>query len=180
MTNSKATAGISKKCKKCKLSILEGIVFRVHKTNGEQSICRSCEAKIAKEYRKNNPDKIVKIKKKYRDNHYGTIKHHVQEKISTWRKTSCVPSDLTVNYLIELYNNQNGLCYYSGENMVFGWVDGKIHHNSLSLDKLDPSKGYVQGNVVWCKYLINTMKTDLTEFEFYSMLSKILEIKNER
>jgi hypothetical protein len=63
--------------------------------------------------------------------------------------------------------------------MIFGWVDGKIHHNSLSLDKLDPKLGYIKGNVVWCTYLINTMKQDMTEKEFYDFIQTILEKKNQ-
>lgn len=177
MTSSTPDNGIGKKCKKCGLSASEGISFRVHKRNGEQSICRSCEAKIAQEYRKNNPDKIAKNKKRYHQNHRGTIKHHVQEKIATWRKASSVPSDLTVDYLCALYDQQDGYCYYSGEKMIFGWVDGKVHHNSLSLDKLDPSKGYVQGNVVWCTYLTNTMKQNMTEIAFFNYLNNLRERK---
>lgn len=151
----------------------------VSKINNEEcsrprSRCRDCESKAYKIYSTNNKEKVKETAKRHHEKNVGTIKYHVQEKIATWRKASIVSSNLTVDYLVDLYNKQNGYCYYSGEKMVFGWVDGKVHHNSLSLDKLDPSKGYVQGNVVWCSYLTNTMKRDLTETEFSAMLSKIL------
>jgi hypothetical protein len=156
-------------------------VFGLHKyktKNGisyqERSTCQACEAKAAREYMSANKDKRVEAKRRHREKYHGTIKYHVQEKISTWRKASVISSDLTVDYLITLYNEQGGYCHYSKEKMIFGWVDGKVHPNSLSLDKLDPAKGYVQGNVVWCTYLINTMKQNMTEAEFYVLLSKIL------
>lgn len=90
-------------------------------------------------------------------------------------KASNIASDLTVEYLVELYSQQNGCCYYSNEKMVFGWIDGKVQHNTLSLDKLDPTKGYVKENVVWCSYLANTMKQDMNEQQFYNYMLKILE-----
>lgn len=184
MTNSQPAQGIEKTCKVCKQPASDSVVFGFHKYKlknrisfSERSTCRSCEARIAREYMAANKNKRAEAKKKQREKNYGTIKYHVQEKISTWRKASSVLSDLTVEYLIDLYNQQDGYCYYSGEPMLFGWVDGKIHHNSLSLDRLDPSKGYIQGNVVWCSYLVNTMKQNMNDYEFYEILKKILKNK---
>jgi hypothetical protein len=184
MTDSAPDQGIGKFCKNL---ASDTVVFGKHKytlTNhgvaySEKSICQACEALSARQYAAANKDKIIENKKRHKDKHRGTIKYHVQEKISTWRKASCVPSDLTVDYLISLYEQQNGYCFYSGEKMIFGWVDGKIQYNSLSLDKLDPSKGYIQGNVVWCSYLTNTMKQDMKEHQFYDYMKKILIWKSK-
>jgi hypothetical protein len=184
MTNSSPVPGIEKLCKDCRQPASETVVFGFHKytlKDGikycERSTCRACEAKIAREYTAANKNKRAEIKKRHRDKYFGTIKYHVQEKIATWRKASCIPSDLTVEYLVELYEKQGGYCHYSGEKMVFGWVDGKVHHNSLSLDKLNPNKGYVRGNVVWCTYLVNTMKRNMTVEEFYTTIDKILKLR---
>jgi len=54
---------------------------------------------------------------------------------------------------------------------------GKPLPNSLSLDRLIPSEGYIQGNVVWCSYFINTMKGNLSEREFYDLMNTILNKK---
>lgn len=172
----------NKQCTMCpEVKAIDQFYYKTYtsKTTGEKyrryrPECIECSKKHTTNYIDHNYDMVYAKKKANRVEHKNDIKFHVQEKISTWRKASCVPSDLTVDYLVDLYNKQNGCCYYSREKMVFGWVDGKVHHNSLSLDKLDPSKGYVQGNVVWCSYLTNTMKRDLTEAEFYDLLSKIL------
>jgi hypothetical protein len=182
MTNSLPDQGTEKLCKICGQPASETVIFGMHKyhtKNGisyyERSTCQACEARIAKEYISANKHKRVEAKKRHREKYHGTIKYHVQEKISTWRKASSTPSDLTVDYLVDLYNQQAGLCYYTGEVMLFGWVDGKVHNLTMSLDKLEPNKGYIQGNVVWCCYLANTMKQNMGEKEFYVLLSKILE-----
>lgn len=176
-----AGLGIDKKCKDCGKSPNE-TVFGKHKyttkqgiIHTERSVCKSCESARAKQYRQDNSDRIAETKERYHEKHHGTIKHHVQEKIATWRKASCIPSDLTVEYLIDLYEKQDGRCYYTDEIMVFGWVNGKVHHNSLSLDKLDPAKGYTQDNVVWCTYLVNTMKQNMTDVQFYEAINKIYD-----
>ena len=38
--------------------------------------------------------------------------------------------------------------------------------DSVSLDRLDSSKGYIPGNVVLCRAIVNIMKSDLSEAEF--------------
>ena len=48
----------------------------------------------------------------------------------------------------------------------------------MSLDRLSPKKGYIEGNVVWCMFLINTCKNMLTEKEFYNMCRDILRNKD--
>lgn len=138
-------------------------------------ICNCCEKDYAKtklkEYQR-------QYKKAYDENHRTEIKFHVQNRITQWKKKSDILSNLTVKYLVDLYHLQKGLCYYSGESLIIG-SKGVVTH-SISLDRLDPLKGYVQGNVVWCLYLVNTMKQRMTELEFYDFLNIILFKANQR
>ena len=164
-----------KKCKKCNLSKKEGSVFGF----GKPYTTKSGLSVAATEYRKNNLDKTRAAKQKRKEKFKGTILYHVQNKINSYKYASSstgIESDLTVDYLVDLYDHQSGLCHYTNEKLIFGYVNGKIHHNSISLDKLDPSKGYVIGNVVWCNYLVNTMKQSLTEEEFFAYIKNILII----
>jgi len=50
------------------------------------------------------------------------------------------------------------------------------HPDGLSLDRLEPEKGYIEGNVVFCKCSINTMKGPLTETGFYQRMQQILQV----
>jgi biotin operon repressor len=72
------------------------------------------------------------------------------------------PKELSVNitpeYLAELYNKQNCLCYYTG--LPFTKDD------KPSVDRIDSSMGYVEGNIVICKTSINFMKRDYTVEKF--------------
>lgn len=180
-----------KKCNKCANSKEFGAVFGFSKPykcidgtiiRYENLVCNKCLSLAAQLYRKNNINKTRETKKKRRDKLHGTIIFHVQNKIASYKREAIknnLQFDLTIDYLVDLYNLQNGNCFYSKEKLIFGYVDGKIHHNTLSLDKLDPSKGYIQGNVVWCSYLVNTMKQNMTKQEFYDFMKKLLDIRND-
>ena len=175
----------NKKCTFClETKAIDQFYYKTYtsKTTGEKYKrfrveCISCSKLSIKNYIIDNYDLVYSKKKANRAANKNDIKYHVQEKISGWRKKSVVKSDLTIDYLVDLYHKQAGNCYYTGTRMIFGWADGKIHHDSLSLDKKDPAKGYTKENVVWCSYLVNTMKNNLSEDEFYLCIRKILQLK---
>ena len=56
-----------------------------------------------------------------------------------------------------MWNDQDGRCAYTGVQMKY---DGAGSPESVSLDRVDSSKGYTKDNVVLCGVLINRMKND--------------------
>ena len=97
-----------------------------------------------------------------------------------------VEFNLTPEYMVDLTQKQNGCCYYTGipvrpfsnELIAKGFVN-KL--SQLSVDKLDPKKGYIKGNVVVCSMFINKMKeqSDLGQFKsIISLISNRLMIPN--
>lgn len=119
----------------------------------------------------------------------GNLKAILQHKINQYRacaKQKGVPYNLNVKYLIDLFNKQEGKCYYSGKIMTVATNGGRGHRTSLflspdqiSLDRLIPKKGYVEGNVAWCTWQINTVKNSFTEDQFYSFC-KIMSDRHEK
>lgn len=61
--------------------------------------------------------------------------------------------ELTLDYLIDLFHVQDGLCYYSGIPLQFGSYLEK--HWTCSLERKDPSKGYTKENVCFIAYEFN-------------------------
>lgn len=91
--------------------------------------------------------------------------------------------DLDADWLVCLFHEQKGRCYYSGEEMRwnnYGAGKGGTQLDSMSIDRKDPEGGYVKGNVVLCTYLVNTVKTRLTEEELYAMCERILTVRAQR
>lgn len=64
------------------------------------------------------------------------------------------------NYLKFIFERQNGKCFYS--DILINWSSPKNRKDSLSIDRIDSTKGYVKGNVVLTTRRINAMKLDAT------------------
>jgi hypothetical protein len=47
----------------------------------------------------------------------------------------------------------------------------------VSLDRLNPSAGYMKGNVAFCRFFVNAMKGNLSEKEFYDLMKRILYLR---
>jgi hypothetical protein len=59
--------------------------------------------------------------------------------------------DIDLPYLEEIWDEQDGKCYYSNIPMQFNKNEWKV-----SLERLDPRKGYIKDNVVLCCLEFNT------------------------
>lgn len=83
-------------------------------------------------------------------------------------------SNLTIADLIELYNFQQGLCALSGEQLTFEFDKGKQATN-ISIDRIDPTKGYTKENIQLVCYITNIMKNNFPQYEFIKWCKKIAE-----
>lgn len=176
------------KCNNCSKNLFENqFRLRTYKSSKDKKaytwhvgICIECE----KEGMRINAQKRKVERRAYRVGHLertrSDIKYHVRRRLIQWRKKTPENFDLDVDYLVNLYNEQKGLCYYTGKKMLVGGRKGdgkqKLY---LSLDRVDPEKGYIKGNVVWCIYHINTMKSDLTKLEFIQLVLDILHVHSQ-
>ena len=66
-------------------------------------------------------------------------------------------SDIDYKFLMELFDKQEGKCYYTGLKMKT--EKGKTY-DIMSLDRVNSSIGYMKDNVVFCINSINMMKAD--------------------
>lgn len=146
--------------------------------------CLKCKLIISREYSKTHPQKLL-TKEQYqraRELHVGDIWEKIGDTIARCKRKCLknnLPFNITTDYLLNLYNQQNGKCYYTNENMVVTIGTRTLLLNTASLEKLNPIKGYTIGNVVWCTYLVNTMKQNMNELEFYKYLKTILINKDK-
>lgn len=68
-------------------------------------------------------------------------------------------SDLTMAYLVSLYEKQKGCCAISGRSLSLGSVrTGEYEKDTLSIDRIDSSRGYIQGNVHLVTLQVNYAK----------------------
>ena len=121
-----------------------------------------------------NKDKIrEKFKKRWND---ITINNPMKALLyclrgnSRNKKTQCT---ITINDLWDIYNKQNGRCYYTNLRMELKWRSGSLYQ--ISPDRLNPCMGYEKDNVVLCCKAINFAKSYSTEKEIKKFINDIAD-----
>jgi hypothetical protein len=85
-------------------------------------------------------------------------------------------TDIDIHFLWDLYMMQGGKCFYTGIDLVLD----ENNAYTVSIDRIDSSKGYVKDNIVLTCRNINLFKNVLSANEFMNMLETIREIdKNQ-
>jgi hypothetical protein len=98
-------------------------------------------------------------------------------------KTRNIILEIDIEYCEKLWDIQNGICALSGVIMAppvrtscKKTSNGKKttrYEGDASLDRIDSSKGYVEGNVQWVHKSVNKMKMSMTDEELVSWCTKI-------
>jgi len=134
--------------------------------------CKKCTLQITRQYKKekrkdNNFKKIESLKQKER-------------RVRLWQntlihdsKTRGVKHSLTVKDINELFEKQNGLCYWFNVPLIPS--NQTKHPQQPSLDRLDRTKGYVIDNVVLCCYSANIGRNETDVETWKSFISLIFK-----
>ena len=147
-------------CNKChRLFPIERFFHQKKGVNGKiyyGTTCKDCDSiRLKKRYRSSIEKRMSCI--------FNAVRHRSTKKN--------IPFNLTEESMLEQYHKQNGLCYYTKEPLVL--ETGK---KSISIDRIVSSKGYINGNVVFCQWIINNMKWDTDYNEFIERCGKIYDI----
>jgi len=92
-------------------------------------------------------------------------------------KRKNISFELTKEYVMDLFEEQDGKCYYSGIqlNVVKENKDRTHDPFKMSLDCVDPELGYVKGNVVWCAYCVNALKLKMSKEDMLNVCRHIVK-----
>lgn len=82
------------------------------------------------------------------------------KRLYSQKKSACLKHGIKytveLDYLRQLWNDQNGCCYYS--KVPLQWNNKTLY--GAQLDRIVPAKGYIIGNVVWASKAFNNLKND--------------------
>lgn len=81
-------------------------------------------------------------------------------------KGSGLDFDITVECVINLWKSQDGKCAYSGAEMSLLRGSRSIIGSTVSIDRIDSSRGYTKDNVVLCCNIVNRMKLNMSVEDF--------------
>lgn len=111
--------------------------------------CKECKRKQNQEARK-----------KYDDEKrlYKTIQYRVLS-ASERAKRKGIPCTITKEFILDLWNKQNGLCAISKIPMTYEMDSGRIYTN-VSIDQIEQGKGYTEDNVQLVCMAVNQLKSD--------------------
>lgn len=120
-------------------------------------------------------------RKDVRSSHLYTFEEWLKEMARNCRyrsqKFHGIESDITIDFLKELWDKQNGKCFYSTTPMLIPQFKRLRNPYSASLDRKDSSRGYTKDNVVWCCWGCNCAKSNFTLQDYLAMCEKIVENK---
>jgi hypothetical protein len=165
-----------RKCRKCRETkeLNESNFVKRNTENGWRGSCRVCfnkEARFKQEMTKSE----LATGKKYR------LKYKKEKPLETLLKVAKGNAkrrfkefSLTIENLQNLWLKQKGLCYYTNKPMLFeiGFSD------SVSIDRINSSIGYIESNIALCKYKVNVMKNNATIEELLTFAEDLLNNKN--
>ena len=80
--------------------------------------------------------------------------------------------DIDLEYLLELWKKCNGICFRFKKKMSI--LDSDMFQ--VSIDRIDPNKGYIKGNVQLVSWLYNRMKGNNTEEEMDEVFEDLIQV----
>ncbi len=146
------------KCVKSFLKVLSEIK-RTNKKGGKHFCSLSCSGKV--NHRKNIDPKIAKdnlLIGYNKSDKYTGLREHLRR--AKYRNQDV---DITLDDLLEQWDNQAGVCPYSGVNLIHPIRmkdEGLIY--MASLDRVDSNIGYMKGNIQFISAVANMAKNNMT------------------
>jgi hypothetical protein len=155
-------------CSTCKeTKNLADFVKSTRKRSGLGVECLACSTlKHAEWIKKKN---AAWIKKKRRLRPFWAM----YKSAKTRAKDKELEFDLTENYLEQIYRP---VCPVLGIPLIMS--EGRHNHNSPSIDRIDPTKGYVQGNVCIISWRANKLKNDASLDELKALVRYLDSFNN--
>jgi len=104
------------------------------------------------------------------------------DRIKNIAKRKEIPFTVNIEYLGNLYDKQHGKCAISGKEitMPMSWKEIRTFSYTASLDRIDSSKNYEEGNLQWVHKDINMMKQQLDQPYFLSLCREIVKFNETK
>ena len=137
----------------------------------EQSYLRRNYAIMS--YNEGKECKICSNSKPENNAHKGWVKGVIRVSFVRKYKSNAalrdIKWDITFEHLADLLIEQDFKC------ALTGWdIDAmEVNVNTASLDRIDSSKGYIEGNVQWVHKMVNMSKQQYTQEEFIDMCTAV-------
>jgi hypothetical protein len=162
---------VVKTCRTCgEVKLLSEFVKNKQSKGGYTHRCTICEKLYKQDYYKNNIKHIAARNESYRKEkgpwYNKSIEHRLRyiSQLGIIRaKKKNIEWNLSLSFLLTLWKKQQSMCAYSGVPLTFE----DNHPHTVSLDRLDSSKGYIEENVQFVCTVVNYIKQRFDENDFF-------------
>lgn len=105
----------------------------------------------------------------------SNIPQFIWKRIIDGAKTRNLELGITPEYIWLLFLKQRGKCALSGELLTFPITNKDLYagKTTASLDRIDSTKGYIDGNVQWVFKDLNLIKSSYNEEYFIGLCKKV-------
>jgi hypothetical protein len=152
------------------------------RTRKKQNPCSVCGAKFQTDLSGTLCPSCFKERKRGYRAQGRTLEGAIAECLRNLRRRSAKSTNLTFDYLYELWQQQTGRCYYSGVPLQFDSPkknDRRRNPLAPSVDRIDPNGGYMKDNVVWCCFACNAGKYTLSQEQYIDLCRKVASCHQE-
>ena len=183
-------------CSKCKKEYpLEMFIKNKHCRNGRAGKCSNCQNEYIRNWKRRNRDRLAPIRRKQYAERYGAIikerkrMRQMQYPLrvrcqllrtgmkdrSRNREWKFDNDYFSVGYLMgRLSHNPNCECCNKPLDISFK-SNRSFNENSPSMDRVDPKKGYIKGNVAILCWRCNKLKQDANSQEL-RMIANFMDV----
>ena len=121
--------------------------------------------KLCKACANNNPTNNA-----HKGYYKGVLRASFAHKYKTGAETRGIEFSVSFEYLADLLIEQDFECVLSGESL-----DAMELSNNASLDRIDSSMGYIEGNVQWVTAEVNMMKQSYSQDRFIEVCKAVAD-----
>ena len=157
----------------CKCDCGGKIIARTSRITGKEYIscgCMRVNGKAKRGYKtKENRAKPNEFYKNISVTYYNRIKAKAAKRNIIFK--------VNIEYLDEIFKRQNGCCAFTGDKLCFETGE-KISKTTASLDRINSSIGYVEGNLQWVHKDVNMLKGRMKDdslFRFCRRYGEVVE-----
>jgi hypothetical protein len=200
---------MEKRCYKCgTVKDVSEFYKDSHSKTGLQGVCKECTRAHTKQYQLDHPyyyvekgkvryrtigkfeneqryeknrEKFLQARRKYGASLVGRLRTLLTSARTRAEKHKLV-FDLDFDWLMELYNKQDGKCSLTGIQLQFGFNQDSSRHfmpESPSLDRIDPVVGYTKENTRLVCTAINLAMNHFGERSFEALCKAYLNHRKE-
>lgn len=171
------------KCKHCCVELTDSNWYASFKKSYNYT-CKDCAKKQSAEWALVNKEKVreydkkAKVKRKEENRENSRTYYHRRPDVGMWSRSKKRAIKKGIDFDIEVSDIViPEKCPILG--IVLKVEEGSSGAASPSLDRVDPTKGYVKGNVWVISHKANTVKSDLTLQELHTVLKNIERLLND-